>query len=804
MIADKTTRSWTPMVRGRWLFATVVEEPRARRATDILTLGVTAIALTALAVLAEPPTVVEGAVSTIFGVFPSGFDGIWRLLIDALVAWSVFLVVIIAVRRRFSLTRDLVVAALVSMGLASVLHRMVIGAWPTSWHWWHQAASPAWYPATTLAMATAVVVVARPHLSAPNRRLGRVLVGLATFAVLALQSFSVGGTLGALLVAVLAAAVVHVVAGSVEGRPSLDDVALALTALGVEATQLGAADRQPAGLFTVDAIDPAGQPLIVKVYGRDANDTTALSILWRRLWYREPGSVAAIGRVRKVEHEAFVSLFAERAGIATDSVVTAGVTAERDAVLVLRPVGTLFEVADHPWTPDTVEAAWSALGQLHALGIAHGQVDDSRLVLANDSTSATSVGISGFGAATIAPEQHQLLTDRAQLLVSVALGEGVEAAITSALRAIGPTGIEAVLPFVQLPALTTRQRTLIREQSFDLDELLDAAAAAADVEAPELQQLRRVTWASVGQTALLVFVFSVLVSAASSIDFDQLTGELANAAWWLVAVGAIVAQLPRVAQSFSLLGASPTPLPLRPVYYLQLAQSYIGLAVPSSAARVAVNVRFFQRQGLSSGSAVAIGAIDGFAGFVVQALLLVSILTLTPASLDIDFGATSLPSLRTILLAMVGIGIVVGGVSMLVPDRRRQVVEWVRRFLDEGIAAVRGLRSFRRLALLLGGNLGSEVFFATALGLFAAAFGYHVGLTELLLINVSVALLSGLLPIPGGIGVTEAGLTFGLVSVGLPQEAAFAAVISYRIASYYVPPVWGFFALSWLERNKYL
>ena len=57
---------------------------------------------------------------------------------------------------------------------------------------------------------------------------------------------------------------------------------------------------------------------------------------------------------------------------------------------------------------------------------------------------------------------------------------------------------------------------------------------------------------------------------------------------------------------------------------------------------------------------------------------------------------------------------------------------------------------------------------------------------------------------PGGIGVVEGGLTYGLVRAGMPEEAAFAAAIFYRLAVFYLPPVWGFFAFRWLERNQHL
>ncbi len=38
----------------------------------------------------------------------------------------------------------------------------------------------------------------------------------------------------------------------------------------------------------------------------------------------------------------------------------------------------------------------------------------------------------------------------------------------------------------------------------------------------------------------------------------------------------------------------------------------------------------------------------------------------------------------------------------------------------------------------------------------------------------------------------------------MEQSAAFAAVLLYRISTFYLPPIWGWFALKWLRRHKYL
>lgn len=266
-------------------------------------------------------------------------------------------------------------------------------------------------------------------------------------------------------------------------------------------------------------------------------------------------------------------------------------------------------------------------------------------------------------------------------------------------------------------------------------------------------------------------------------------------------IGFLLAQSPRATQSISTLGASPLPLPLGPVYALQLAVSYVNLAVPTSAARVAVNIRFLQRHGVPTGSAFAVGAIDGFASFVTQSILLVALLLLGSASLDVNLSA-AMPG--RLLAILVGVVLLTALVIVLIPNLRRRIGEWVRTLVVEAIAAFRGLRSPRRLGLLFGGSLATEVLFACALGAFARALGYPLPLGELVFINVSVGLLAGLVPVPGGIGVVEGGLAFGLTAAGMPEEAAFAAALSYRLAVFYLPPIWGYFAFRWLERNKHL
>ena len=84
------------------------------------------------------------------------------------------------------------------------------------------------------------------------------------------------------------------------------------------------------------------------------------------------------------------------------------------------------------------------------------------------------------------------------------------------------------------------------------------------------------------------------------------------------------------------------------------------------------------------------------------------------------------------------------------------------------------------------------------------AFGYQVPLAELILINTLASLLAGVLPIPGGIGVMEAAISGGLVAVGIPEGAAVATAIAFRLVTFYLPPIWGVVAMRILRRRAYI
>jgi len=222
--------------------------------------------------------------------------------------------------------------------------------------------------------------------------------------------------------------------------------------------------------------------------------------------------------------------------------------------------------------------------------------------------------------------------------------------------------------------------------------------------------------------------------------------------------------------------------------------------VPSSAARIALNVRFFERAGLATSPAIAVGLVDSIAGFVIQVLLLLVIWLAGLASLQISTNGLSIDISSQLIVAVVILVVVGVAVAVFVPRVRRLIVPR----LAEAGEALRVLRTPTKVFELFAGNLVAQVILAVVLGLCLRAFGQQASLAELILVNTLASLLAGVLPIPGGIGVMEAAISGGLVAVGIPEGAAVAAAIAFRLVTFYLPPIWGVFALRILRRRAYI
>jgi uncharacterized protein (TIRG00374 family) len=158
-----------------------------------------------------------------------------------------------------------------------------------------------------------------------------------------------------------------------------------------------------------------------------------------------------------------------------------------------------------------------------------------------------------------------------------------------------------------------------------------------------------------------------------------------------------------------------------------------------------------------------------------------------------------------LLLVGIIVAAVVSGVLLLIPRLRRKVSDKVRPQLSTAWSNLREvLKEPKKGVQLFGGNLIAQIFFACTLWAALEMYGAHLSLLELVVINSFASILGGVAPVPGGLGVIEAGLIAGFTAAGVPETAAVGATFTARMFTAYLPPIWGWFALEWLRRKEYV
>jgi uncharacterized membrane protein YbhN (UPF0104 family) len=802
-------RRWR--VAGLSIFSSNADAPRARRPADIVLLALGSLVLIAVAVLAPGPTSVGADVARLLREVPSVVGWLWQLGYDLLLLWALFLAIACAVHRgRRRVVVEQLLAAAMGLAFAVVIGFAAGSSLSQMRHELLSSHKPGAFPATRVAVLAAVVLASSPHLVRPLRVWGRWLVALAAVASVALDLTTGLGAIAGVAAAVVGAAVVHLILGSPGGRPPRDEVAEELADLGLAVTDIQPTALQRRGVALSTAHGPDGAPLLVRMYGRDAWEGQLISSWWTRLWYRAESPSTRVGRLQQVEHEAFVTLLAERADVPVLPVVVAGLVWDRDAVLVTaadaRPVARLAggDVGDA-----FLRACWDALTGLHHAGISHGDLNADSVMV----TSDRRVVLTDLARANTSPSDAQLATDRVQMLVTTALLVGPQRAVAVALDCLGTEALTGLVPYLQPPVLSLETRRAVRSASWGMADLRKAATAATGAEPPKLQQLHRVTVGSIVLVAVIVLVAYAVITAIAGIGFSTLVDEFKSANLWWTAGAFATAPIIPLGFAIATIGASTREVRFGPILALEYAIQFLALAVPSTAAKLALEVRFFERFGIAATGAIAIGLIDSVSGFVVQILLILVLLlsglvTLSLSAAEQGTSTTQSSSSGSIgpfevstLLWIAGVLVVVLLVVLVSVPRVRRFV--AARAADSRVA-LRVLRSPRKVGQLLSGNLVAQALQALALALCVEAFGFHISFAAAVVVNTGALLFGGLMPVPGGVGVVEAALSFGLVSVGVPHTAAVSAALMYRLVTFYLPPIWGGFAMRWLRAHEYV
>jgi uncharacterized protein (TIRG00374 family) len=787
-----------PIPRASYFVATD-DRGRVRRPRDF-TVAVTGLVLMVWAILAVDRTpawsasfaeLVASSPGWVLGLFTIGY------LVSLVYALVVMVAIVFGRRhRRSSALRDLLIVTAVTLLMVVLISLAVNGEWPYVLPEIDLEDPVPRFPVSRVAMVTAVLLVASPYLTRPLRRVGWLGIVATAIAAIGLDYGTPIHALGSVGIGMFSAGLFLSIAGTPKGYPSTESVEQGLRALGTEATAVRLTPDQDWGVLRFTASDGGGAPLEVKVHGRDSFDSQVASKIWRTMWYRELGRTISFTRLQAVEHEALVTLLADRAGVRVPHLEAVGSPTSELSLVAFTASGVRVDETEPSLIGDEfLVGAWSQVAKLHEAGISHGRLDSSAVRMSPDGPV-----IADFGLGSLAPDDDDFAGDIVELLFSLSLVVGTERAVAAAHRGMGQEALVGALPYVQQPAVSAVNRRRTEEPKKVVHALKEEIVEVTGATAPEPVKLRRVTGRSVVLGALFLLLASALIPLFTSVDYAEIWDVLQSANWALLIGALLVGHLQYFPQATSTMCAVSARLPFWPLVILQTASQFISLAIPSSAGRVAMNAAFLHKFGMSIPTALAQGAIDGFSGFLVQAVILILILLVGDVDLGLDMDTEDIPWLLILgLAALVVIGVVIAVVRI---RKLRDKVVPVLKQAWEALSVV--IRQPSRALGLLFSNFVYWNILGITLWLVMISLGEEVGYGEALFVAAGTSLLAGFMPVPGGVGVAEATMTALLVTLGVDQSVAFAGTAAYRVITFYLPALEGLFGSRWLERNEYI
>ncbi len=534
-----------------------------------------------------------------------------------------------------------------------------------------------------------------------------------------------------------------------------------------------------------------GRAILVKTIDRNRPDQDWLYRVWRLVAFREVGHAGLpTSPAQRVDREAHLSLLAERSGVRTPSLLATRRLGDQASVVVRTWVDavTLDAVPAAALTDDVLADAWCQLDIAHAAGIAHRSLRPDHILI----DPSSRIWLIGWGSGEAGTDIAETDADIAEMAVALASRVGPRRAVLAAVGTLGADRVSASLGHLQPLALATPARRL---GSGDLLAGLRHEIAAIDGrEIPDTLSPARVVASNLAPVAAIAVAVYVLLPrlAQSTTGLSELTAARVP---WLVAVAGASAVTYLMA-AIALSVAARRPLAFHRTFAVQLAATCANRVTPAGLGAAATNIRYLELSGFDRPDAVGTVAVTATAGFAVHAAGSVTL------ALALGHGGPALhtPEIDPDWPGVVAVAVVVAAVGWLVWTRRlhRPVLAWLKGGA-RGLAAMAGDPG--RCAVLLTASAAISAGYIVALDAALLAFGVHLGLGPVAAVYLGGSAVGAVAPTPGGVGPFEAAVVTALSAYGVAAGPAVAAVIAYRLITYWLPVAPGALSLHVLRRT---
>jgi undecaprenyl-diphosphatase len=536
----------------------------------------------------------------------------------------------------------------------------------------------------------------------------------------------------------------------------------------------------------------SGQQLIVKVISHDLWASLLPVQAYRAARFRDVGQDRPFRSLRSaVEHEALCALKAHSDGVPCARLAVIAEFPPNAMMMAFDAKSrvSLSELEPSRRSTQLLRSVWAIVDALQRSHTVHRHLNADALWVDDEGE----VVLVGFASASLGVVGSALSTDVAEVLAATAAPLGIERAVEAAVAGVGPAAVAAALPRLQPLALTPRTRAAVKAAGC-LDELRNEVRRVTGADDVPIAALERVKTGTVVTTAVVALALWALIP--QFLGVGSLWSELQRANWWWVAAALALSALTYVGAALALDGSLHERLPLGPNIGVQVATSFVGVAAPGGG--LALTARFLQKRGIDTATAVGAVGVDTLAGVIVHLTLTGLFIALAGSS---GLGTFDLPSVGAIALIAAGIALV-GAAGVAIPWSRALLTTRVWPATKRSLANVGEIaRQPAKMIELFGGSLVITMGYILALAVAVAAFGAGPAFTSVALVYLVGSVVSSVAPTPGGIGAVEATLIAGLTSAGMVSTTAVAAVILFRLATFWIPLLPGWGALVVLQRS---
>ncbi len=581
--------------------------------------------------------------------------------------------------------------------------------------------------------------------------------------------------------------------GTPTTRPSGFEVAFALERAGFPITVLRASKNTSRGR-QYSATTTSGDRLRVLVFDRDLEGAGIAAATWRQLRLRtDPANPRGFSMRAQIEHAALMSYAASAAGGAVPRLRVASEIGPDSTLLAYDQISgrTFDELEPGSLTDSDLDHVFRAVRTLHDERIAHRALSSEQLIKADDG----SIWLAGVQHGTIAASDVQERIDLAEVLCTAALLTDAPRAVASGTRVFGVDRLVRALPALQLVALSTDTRRRMRRHKDVLaalrDELIALRPSAADTEQLELRRIKPRTLLTIVAGSIAAYV---LVGQLAQVD---LIGLFRSADWRWTLAAFVLAVLTFVGAALSLSGFVPEKLSQVRTFAAQLAAGFATLVSPPTVGAVAVNVRYLQKSGLHPALAAASVGVSQVFAFVVHIGLLTLTAVLAGSSADIHFSPPTWAVVGVVVVLLVlGLLLLFGPVRKTVSDRVRPILSEV------GPRLLTVAQRPWKIVEGVGGILLLNVAFALCMIACCEAFGAggSANWAAIALVYLAGSTLGQAAPTPGGLGAVEAAYILGLGAAGIDSSIAVSATLLFRLLTFWLPTVPGYWCFNWLQR----